>query len=115
MLIGLQFLEDDFTLKVGNYRVFITRFLCAILLHCQLLPEVRQGLMCMKYLTNHPKKFKSLVRPFLVTLMQLITSVLTEVINLVLICGQSDSMDVVINFVALGAITQIDNFYAGSL
>jgi hypothetical protein len=36
--------------------------------------------------------------------MQLIGAVVTEIINIFLICGQKTVMDALINFIALGAI-----------
>jgi hypothetical protein len=36
--------------------------------------------------------------------MQLIGVILTEIINILLICGQNTVMDTIINFIALGAI-----------
>jgi hypothetical protein len=40
---------------------------------------------------------------------------LTEVVNLLLICNSDTAIDAVMNFVALAAISEIDDYYASSL
>ena len=47
--------------------------------------------------------------------MQLISSVFTELINIVLMCSQDNIPDTVMNFFALSVIHEIDNLYANSL
>ena len=47
--------------------------------------------------------------------MQFFSGFITEVIDLCLICSQEKIMDVIINFIALGAISEIDNYYATSM
>ena len=47
--------------------------------------------------------------------MKLGGSVMTEVVNILLICKQDTIMDCVMNFIALGVIAEVDNMYANSL
>ncbi len=115
ILVGLQIFSSDFTFKMGEFSVFITRFICAIMLHVRLETEVRQGLNMIRYLINHSHEFSSTIVPFMVAQMQLSAALLTEIINICLICGQNSIMDAIINFIALGAISEIDNYYATSL
>ena len=51
----------------------------------------------------------------LISLMQLSSALGTEIINIALICAQDTVKDVIMNFIALGVIAEIDNFYAGTL
>jgi hypothetical protein len=85
------------------------------MLHIRLETEVRQGLNMIRYLINHSNEFSSTFGPFLVAQMQLSAALLTEIINICLICGQKSIMDSIINFIALGAISEIDNYYANSM
>jgi len=39
----------------------------------------------------------------------------TEVMNLLLLCGFDDTMELITNYIALGVIAEIDNIYASSL
>ena len=47
--------------------------------------------------------------------MQLFGALATELINICLICGQDTIMDCIMNFIALGVISEIDDYYAASL
>jgi hypothetical protein len=47
--------------------------------------------------------------------MQLIGALFTEIINIILICGQETIMDTIVNFIALGVIAEIDNYYYDAL
>lgn len=69
----------------------------------------------LKYYNNHHEEFSEHITPVLITLMQFFGAVFTEVININVICAQSTIMDSVMNFIALGVIAEIDDFYAGSL
>lgn len=68
-----------------------------------------------KYLSNHSEDFDDVDAPFLIAMMKLTSSVLTEIINIFLICGQNTIMDCIMNFIALGIICEIDKHYASSL
>ena len=39
----------------------------------------------------------------------------TVIVNIFLICGQTEIMDTIFNFIALGVISEIDNYYYESL
>ena len=54
-------------------------------------------------------------QPFIIAHMQLFAVLLTEIANIYLICQQDNAEDVVLNFVALAAISEVDNKYAASL
>jgi hypothetical protein len=47
--------------------------------------------------------------------MQLCGALFTEIINICVICNQEKIMDVIMNFIALGAIAEIDNYYLDAL
>ena len=47
--------------------------------------------------------------------MQFTAAVFTELVNIVMICMQETIMDIVLNFIALGTIAQIDSIYSGAL
>lgn len=85
------------------------------MLHIQLEPEIRHALNMLKYLANHPDEFYNLLMPYAVVHMQIISCLFTEIVNIILICGQNTSQDTIVNYVALGAITQIDDYYFSSI
>ena len=47
--------------------------------------------------------------------MQVTVVIFTEFVNICVICNQTTAMDIIMNFIALGVIADIDNYYAGSL
>ena len=48
-------------------------------------------------------------------MMKLFGAASTECLNIMLLCNQISVMDCVLNFIALGIISQIDNIYLASL
>lgn len=72
----------------------------------------------MKYLANHNSKtgekvsyFTETSAPMLVALMQFFGGVFTETINILSICILDNPKEVIMNFIALGVISEIDNYY----
>lgn len=69
----------------------------------------------MRYVNNHGNEFVDVRTPYAISLMQFSASLFTEIANICLICGQSTTMDVIMNFIALGIIAEIDDYYASSI
>lgn len=85
------------------------------MLHIQLEPEVKQGIDMIRYLSYYPDEFSAKGAPLMIAHMQMLAALFTEAVNMVLICTQQDSLNTVVNFVALLAIASIDNYYYDSL
>jgi len=124
----------------ADFQTLLVRLVCAIILHIQVEKEIAQSIRMIKYYINHIKYFSMnykeeasdcrwedfLVQrtakrdstywePFLIANMQLIASVSTELINIVLMCSQDNIPDTVMNFFALSVIQEIDDLYQHSL
>lgn len=69
----------------------------------------------MKFSTNHPNKFSMPSVAFSIGLMQFIGGFLCEISCILFLSTQNATIDVIIKFVALAKIAQIDNFYWGAL
>ena len=93
----------------------MVRFICSILLHMQLKNEVFNSLRMFKFFIKHRPLFDSVSYPILIINMKLLGSLFTEIVNILLICMQTTTMDCVLNFIALGIIAEIDNLYLSSL
>lgn len=52
---------------------------------------------------------------FVIAFMQLSGAVFTELINIILICSQDTSKEIIMNLLAFSVIAEIDDFYAGTL
>ena len=68
-----------------------------------------------RYLCYYPDDFEGKGAPLMIAHMQMLAALFTEAVNMVLICTQQDSLNTVVNFVALLAIASIDNYYYDSL
>ncbi len=68
-----------------------------------------------KYFANQRPLFDETNHPFYLSVMKLTGAILTEIVNILLICKQTTIMDAVMNFIALEVIAEIDNLYAESL
>lgn len=77
--------------------------------------EQEQGLMKMKYPLNHSYLFEYPLRSALYGFTQFLIGMFVEVINFVLVLAADNAMDVVLNFVALQAIAQFDEFLSKQL
>ena len=53
--------------------------------------------------------------PLLIAIMQFMGAFFTEIINILVICSLPTIMEIIMNFIALGAISEIDNYYLASL
>ena len=69
----------------------------------------------MKYSLNYPNNLKNWLIGFSISLFQYTAAILTEGVTMLLICGQDNPLDCVLNFLALSVIAQIDDMYAASL
>ena len=113
MLVLFSTEDEGQGLKPANVPSdMIARFICAMLLHVQLEGEVRRALSMIKFYNNHPDKFINKTAPVIIPLMQLSAAIFTEFINILLICSTTKTMNIIKEFIALGVIAQIDDFYA---
>jgi hypothetical protein len=81
----------------------------------QLECEVKTSLDMMKFFFNNREQFDDSSLPFFITQMKFAGALMTEIVNILLLCQQNSVMDCVLNFVALACIAEIDNYYASSL
>jgi len=106
--------KDDPALQYSPY-ILLTRFICAIILHLQIEPEICQSINLMRFSLyrtgNAGRKFPQ----FSVALMQFIGAICTEIINMLVICREINPSEIVQNLLAFGVICQIDDFYVETL
>lgn len=105
---------DKTSREFVGFDVLVTRLLCAIVMHLQIESEVHQAIMMLKFTLYRVPKWESRLPMLLIAIMQLLGAVFTEGVNLFLICTLSDLKEIIINLIAFGAISEIDDFYAKS-
>ena len=69
----------------------------------------------MKYATNHPWKFRSVLSAWLVGFSQFFMVICVEAINLIILVSNETVMDVIMNFLALVIIADFDDYFAQTL
>ncbi|CDW81368.1 UNKNOWN [Stylonychia lemnae] len=119
-VMGLLYWEEidsKFEVYTGNFQMFLARILCAILLHMQMEGEIRRSMTmfnCARH--NIPSKNQNNRFPmFMVALLQFSAAIVVELFNIYLICQQNKIESIVLNYIALGFIAEIDNLYAKTL
>ena len=75
------------------------------------LPKLNQGMQTLKYALNHPWKFKSWSRAFVIGLEQMAVAVATEVVSLAFSLALVTIVDVVSYFVSLLVISQFAQYF----
>lgn len=65
--------------------IVIARFICGMVMHVSLQGELLMGMSMMKYSANHPWKFLNWKQAYLAGLLQTVTVVVVEIVNLVAI------------------------------
>lgn len=104
-----------FSITTPNVEVFLCRFICSVLLHMELIEDVKQGLNMMHFLNTYPNKFRRTSIPFLIACMQTAGGFLAECTNLFMLSSRSTTQDCITFFVAFHVLTAIDNIYAESV
>jgi hypothetical protein len=93
----------------------LARFICATILHLSLVDEVSAGLEMMKYASNHPYKFTHFEIAWFSGFLQTVSCLGVELANIGVICGASDTISIVFNFIALAIIAEFDNYVFSSM
>jgi len=97
---------------VVNWKIQVARFMAACLIHFQFEGKATQALRMMKFVSVHGSYFEHPGLSWLFPFFQLIAVIFVELVNMQNLAFIGDIMDLVINYVALGAIFEFDeNFY----
>ena len=80
--------------------MFISRFLCCVILHLELEAEVRASYVMIEYWITHRPLFDRSSLPFIYCMMKFIAASMTEIVNILLLCSQETVIDCILNYVA---------------
>ena len=103
---GLAFVEPSLTQMT-------LRLLCCYLFHLSNYKDVSDSFKRLKFLRYYPDKFEgAYLNPALViTMYQFTSSSTCELVNIIFLCRQATLIDLIMNYVAFGGISQLDNLY----
>ena len=93
------------------YVNLITKFVAAIILHVTMQPKVDEAIQRLIYIRRHPHKFQNTLMPIIICYMKLTVEFITELICLIITATYNDSIEVVMNYIALGVISELDEVY----
>ena len=124
------FIENEYVIPTTSFKIIFPRFISSLMMHVQVEPDIRAGLGLMKYVVNHPHKFRlpalkesddhgydsgRICGAFILGFCQFSVAIIIEFLVIVFLLTQKTLTDVIMKFVALAAITKFDDFYAASL
>lgn len=132
MMVGLIF---NVELNDPNFHIatpksiieLIPRLLSSMMMHLNVEPDIRSGLVKMKYLVNHPHKFRnvykddkladsmSLIQPFLLGFFQTMVAIVVEMLVMIYLASLTNLLDIIMKFVTMAAIVRFDDMYAAAL
>jgi len=107
--------DNHFYVNVPNFQTHIAQFLACALLHNELVTDVHQAVMMLKYVSEHEEEFTNSFMPMCIALMQLTTNFAAEIVNIIVLLTRHDALHCLEHFVAFEMLTKIDNIYYRSL
>ena len=92
----------------------LVRFMCAFICHLIILPEVVLSIEMIEFIIDGSRKHVQGKRPKLlvIALFKFISGMLAEFILMFLICQKDSIDDIIMDFVALQFIIELDNIFA---
>ena len=88
-----------------------TKFFCAIILHITVQPKVKEALERLKYIHRHPHKFERITVPLFICYLKLLLEVTLEIESMLITATMYSSIEVVLDYVALVVIAEVDQIY----
>jgi hypothetical protein len=59
LIVTYELTNEDFKIVPSNsFLIIMARFMSSLMMHLNVEPEIRSGLMLAKYCMNHPNRFK---------------------------------------------------------
>ena len=97
------------------YFSLLIKFICSLLLHINQQPNVLDCITRLQYVRAHPHKFEKVSIVIIICYMKFIVETLMEIICLYLIACTNNCLDLLLNFIALGCIGEVDEVYYSSI
>lgn len=102
--------ETDFP-----YPILILKYICSIILHMTMQPRVLDAIERLYFIKRHPHKFDRISIPLAICCFKLCVELMTEFVSMALIAACADCSDVVMNYIALGVISELDSVYFATI
>lgn len=108
---------DHFKIVTPTVDVYITRYAATILMHMELIQDVKQGLSMIRYINTNPEEFKKQkpLLPFTFAFLQCIGGFIAELMNLFMSATRTRVDLIITFFVAFHVLAAIDSIYLESI
>jgi hypothetical protein len=76
-------------------------------------PKIEEAIQRFRFINNHPHKFERVTIAILICFMKIFVEFTVELVNLALTSRLNSPHEVVMNYVALASISELDEIYFG--
>ena len=97
--------------KPPTIAVAFTRLMAGMFMQIKMSKELKEGLDKMKYAINHSWKFQNERLAYLAGFFQSTTIIVVTILNYYTIIAATEVIDIVMNFLALAVIAELDDFF----
>ena len=88
------------------------KLICALVLHLKLLPKIQMGMNMMKFVANHRYRFSSPSLAFFTGLLVVSINMILELLTFLVLMISTDTLQIVIKFMGLVAISEFEDYVA---
>lgn len=111
--LGIQPYQDHH--KDFPYLVLIIKWVCSLILHINQQPSIEECIKRIQFIKYHPHKFQHHTIALCIAYLKLIIEVLMELVNLKMTATCNKCSEIIMNFIAMCGIAQLDAVYYVSL
>lgn len=116
IVLGPLFSEEDAQTETEfPFVIFLIKYICSIVLHMTMQPKIGSAIERLYFVKKHPHKFDRITIPLVICFFKFIVELGTEFVSLALIAACADCSDVVMNYIALGVIAELDQVYYAAI
>lgn len=105
--------NDEVNDYYNNISLFMVKPICAILLHINMQPKVKEAIVRLIYLMQHHDKFDKdqTLMPIIICLMKLQMEFTLECMCIAIIAFSVNTDEAIMDFIALNVISELDESY----
>lgn len=89
----------------------MVRLICCLMFHFWFAKKIEIAMRSLKYIAMHFTKFKKQRWAFITSLLQLLTVLLIEIVNILNLSQVETCMDILINYIALGFVSEFSTHF----
>jgi hypothetical protein len=105
--------SDAIEFEIPRASLMFIMLLTAYLFHIQAMADARNAYTKIQFLRRYPERFEKKLRfpALMLACQQFFIVIFAETLNLTFLCGQNTYLDLIMNYVALAGVLEIDNVF----